>query len=147
MSDPYLPPWCTRWGKKKGSVLEACFADVFGLQQLRVLQHNWQDHRIDAGTSAFLSFWRKHCLVLGDVQPADRHGSQVPRPQLNFPDWGEPHLCILSQILTFKHSGGRRAWQSEGFYSQLEGVQNMFSGGDNACSKAQSNTFTFRNTR
>ena len=52
--------------------MEACFADVFGLQQLRVLQHNRQDHRIDAGPSVFLSdvniaWYQETCNLLIDM--------------------------------------------------------------------------------
>ena len=74
--------------EERTSLFESWFADVSRLQQLRVLQHNRQDHRIDAGPSSRLSFFSFviYCLVSGDMQPADRHGSQVSRPQLNFPD-------------------------------------------------------------
>ena len=51
----------------------------------------------------FLSFshlhlflWQQKLCFVGDLQPFDRHGPQVPRPKLDLPDWGE---ALVQQLL------------------------------------------------
>ena len=72
------------------------------------------------GSSCWCRFFHCYlCLLcfelclLGDLQPADRHGSQVPRPKLDLPDWGE----ALVHKLLWLGSRWRRGWTKSKFPS------------------------------
>ena len=123
------------------------FADVLGLQQLRVLQHNRQDHRSDAGFFHLFSFFLWAVDIIGDVQPPDRHGSKVPRPKLNFPNWGESVMWTqIQNTCQFRLKRGLRKWKcqfatwrsSKPVSWWEKGLESKFS---------STNTSSFRSTR
>ena len=112
---PLFAPLMHAVGKEIFVTAWPCFfADVLGLQQLRVLQHNRQDHRSDAGFFHLFSFFLWAVDIIGDVQPPDRHGSKVPRPKLNFPNWGESVMWTQIQITCqFRLKRGLRKWKCQ----------------------------------
>ena len=112
---PLFAPLMHAVGKEIFVTAWPCFfADVLGLQQLRVLQHNRQDHRSDAGFFHLFSFFLWAVDIIGDVQPPDRHGSKVPRPKLNFPNWGESVMWTqIPNTCQFRLKRGLRKWKCQ----------------------------------